>query len=459
MVTTWPPRATVSQHRRLRKYDLPDPSRPDRGDRRAGVGPRAVGGVEQHGGAGAAVERDAEQQARGVADLRAAERAAGRHVPGQHELRVVAADRRRGRARQHRAQQRRPGRRWGGPGRTPGARTAARAAGPVLQVGQVLGGDREQDGRLQLGLGGVGAQLGALVADGVDGARPAGAGRRSARRRTRRPGPRGRGACVAPWPGRRRCRWTGAARTSRPGTRPGRRSRATRRPRRGSGSSAACRPWPARSGSCAAGPVDADVAAVARAVLVVPVAALLHDPLAELGEDAACAPPLLFLGRRHPAAGVQVVAGRHRRLPRLVERLLAHLASQRAGVEPAQLAGGDGAERHVRAQLHLELAGLAPPLGELLRRDRAGPQAERRVDVGRRPGTSRTSAGAAGERDGHVVPPPVSGSPPATRRWPGTRPSRPAGCRGRCPRPCRSRRRASRAARTPTGASSRRAGR
>jgi hypothetical protein len=28
MVTTWPPRATVSQHRRLRKKDLPDPSRP-----------------------------------------------------------------------------------------------------------------------------------------------------------------------------------------------------------------------------------------------------------------------------------------------------------------------------------------------------------------------------------------------------------------------------------------------
>jgi hypothetical protein len=28
MVTTWPPRAIVSQHRRLRKNDLPDPNRP-----------------------------------------------------------------------------------------------------------------------------------------------------------------------------------------------------------------------------------------------------------------------------------------------------------------------------------------------------------------------------------------------------------------------------------------------
>ena len=189
-VTIWPPRAIVSQHRRLRKYDLPEPSGADRGQRGACAPPggrrwgRAAPGLPP-----AAVERHAEQQA-----------ASGRRPRGRRRAR------------------RRPGRRAGGTACSRGTRAAAAVPGsierssgswppvgrkrpyswgsnravtalrPVLQLGERVGGQREEDRGLQLGLGRVGRQLRPLAVDGHDGLGQRRRARRSSRRRTRRPG-------------------------------------------------------------------------------------------------------------------------------------------------------------------------------------------------------------------------------------------------------------------------------
>ena len=130
MVTTWPPRATVSQHRRLRKNDLPEPSRPTAASDGLALtcGPKA--GSNSTGVPMPPSSETPEQQAGRVADVGAAERAAGRQVAGQHELRVVAAHRRRRGARQHRPQQGRLAAGRAGQRRTPGARTWRRAPPP-----------------------------------------------------------------------------------------------------------------------------------------------------------------------------------------------------------------------------------------------------------------------------------------------------------------------------------------
>ena len=154
----------------LEEERLARPQAPDRRQRRAGVRPRAVGGVEQHRGGGAAVERDAEQQAGGVADLGPAERAAGRQVAGQHELGVVAAHRRRRRCPAAWSAAGRAGRRWAGPSPYSwGSNMAGSAPAWSSSSARSVAAIDSRIGGLQLGLGRVGGQLGPLVVDGLDG--------------------------------------------------------------------------------------------------------------------------------------------------------------------------------------------------------------------------------------------------------------------------------------------------
>jgi hypothetical protein len=347
------------------------------GQRRARVGLGPEGGVEQHRRGVAAVERHAEQQAARIADVRAAERAAGRQVAGQHELGVVTAHGGRRGAGHHRPQQRRLT--AGRPGQPVfvGLEHAGERPGPVLQLGQGGGGQREQDRGLQLGLRRVRAQLGPLLVDCLD-----------------RLGQLGRGAgqlavvlvdlahqvaVLAPNLG------LGIGILDR--------LRADAPVHREAGVVGVVQPLAATAGEPEvvghvgqrqhglvgrpARGVDADVTAVAGPVVVLGAAALLHDRVGEVGQHPP-GPPALGLDRRAAAPA----AGRLGRLPPVVEAGLVDVPAQGPGVQPAQLAGGHRPHADVLGQAQLQLPGLAAALLQLGGGHGLGRQAERAADIG-----------------------------------------------------------------------------